>query len=52
MLIKKKDINEILINEILTAVYRDYVILRNYLIEYGFIDRKADGSQYWLTMNK
>jgi hypothetical protein len=36
------------INEILTAVYDDYVILRRYLIEYGFIDRKADGSQYWL----
>lgn len=36
------------INEILQAVYHDYVLLRRYLIEYGFLDRKPDGSQYWL----
>ncbi|WP_028402641.1 DUF2087 domain-containing protein [Ectobacillus panaciterrae] len=36
------------INQILKAVYHDYVILRRYLIEYGFLDRKSDGSQYWL----
>lgn len=27
----------------------DYVTLRRYLIEYGFLDRKEDGSQYWLN---
>jgi hypothetical protein len=36
------------INEVLTAIYPDYVVLRRYLIEYGFIDRKSDGSSYWL----
>ncbi|XRG77882.1 DUF2087 domain-containing protein [Rossellomorea sp. GAMAL-10_SWC] len=36
------------INEVLTATYPDYVVLRRYLIEYGFIDRKSDGSSYWL----
>lgn len=36
------------INKILKAVYADFVTLRRYLIEYGFLDRKADGSQYWL----
>jgi hypothetical protein len=36
------------VNEILSSIYHDYVILRRYLVEYGFIDRKADGSQYWL----
>lgn len=36
------------INEILTTIYPDYVVLRRYLIEYGFIDRKSDGSSYWL----
>lgn len=36
------------INEVLQAVYHDYVLLRRYLIEYGFLDRKPDGSQYWL----
>ncbi|PEJ59554.1 MULTISPECIES: DUF2087 domain-containing protein [unclassified Bacillus (in: firmicutes)] len=38
------------INAVLTAIYHDYVILRRYLIEYGFIDRKADGSSYWLKV--
>jgi hypothetical protein len=36
------------VNQILKAVYDDYVTLRRYLIEYGFLDRKPDGSQYWL----
>jgi hypothetical protein len=36
------------LNEILKASHHDYVNLRRYLIEYGFLDRKADGSQYWL----
>ncbi|WP_054956457.1 DUF2087 domain-containing protein [Paenibacillus dakarensis] len=36
------------INEILKAVYDDYVTVRRYLIEYGFIDREPDGSKYWL----
>jgi hypothetical protein len=36
------------INEILKQVYSDHVTLRRYLIEYGFIDRNADCSFYWL----
>lgn len=36
------------INEILKPVFDDYVTLRRYLIEYGFLDRKPDGSQYWV----
>ncbi|EMT51712.1 DUF2087 domain-containing protein [Brevibacillus borstelensis] len=36
------------VNEILKAVYDDYVTVRRYLVDYGFLDRKADGSQYWL----
>ncbi|MFC5699690.1 DUF2087 domain-containing protein [Cohnella faecalis] len=35
-------------NEVLKTAYDDYVILRRYLIEYGFLDRKPDGSEYWL----
>ena len=35
-------------NQILENVYHDYVMIRRYLIEYGFLDRKLDGSQYWL----
>ncbi|WP_347437003.1 DUF2087 domain-containing protein [Fodinisporobacter ferrooxydans] len=40
--------NEKEINQILKHVYDDYVTLRRYLIEYGFLDRKSDGNQYWL----
>lgn len=40
--------NEKEVNGILKAVFEDYVTLRRYLIEYGFLDRKSDGSQYWL----
>jgi hypothetical protein len=36
------------INQQLDAIYDDYVMIRRYLIEYGFLDRKPDGSKYWL----
>ncbi|HHY74850.1 MAG TPA: DUF2087 domain-containing protein [Bacillus bacterium] len=36
------------INQLLNEIYDDYVMIRRYLIEYGLIDRKSDGSQYWL----
>ena len=36
------------INEEIAAIYEDYVWIRRYLIEYGFLDRKADGSSYWV----
>ncbi len=40
---KEKEVNEILEN-----IYFDYVTLRRYLIEYGFLDRKTDCSLYWV----
>ncbi len=36
------------VNAILKSAYDDYVTLRRYLIEYGFMDRLPDGSQYWV----
>jgi len=42
------DYKEKEINEIIKAIYYDYVTVRRYLIEYGFLDRKPDGSSYWL----
>jgi DNA-binding CsgD family transcriptional regulator len=36
------------VNEILKAAHDDFVTLRRYMIEYGFMERKPDGSQYWL----
>lgn len=38
------------LNAILQSVYDDYVTLRRYLIEYGFMDRTPDGSQYWVKI--
>ncbi|MEG0767415.1 MAG: DUF2087 domain-containing protein [Clostridia bacterium] len=36
------------INELLLAIYTDYVTLRRGLIEYGFVDRTRDGKEYWV----
>ena len=36
------------INRILKRVYEDYVTLRRALIEYGFLDRSNDCSEYWV----
>ncbi|KGR77298.1 DUF2087 domain-containing protein [Ureibacillus sinduriensis] len=40
--------NEKEMNGILKEIYEDFVLLRRYLIEYGFFDRKSDGSEYWV----
>jgi hypothetical protein len=39
------------VNEILQDAYSDYVTLRRYLIEYGFLERYPDGSRYWVKSN-
>ncbi|WP_019152548.1 DUF2087 domain-containing protein [Robertmurraya massiliosenegalensis] len=36
------------INDILKTIFHDYVTLRRYLIEYGFMDRDRDGATYWV----
>jgi hypothetical protein len=36
------------LNQILMGYYEDYVLIRRYLVDYGFLDRKSDGSSYWL----
>ncbi|EFM11176.1 Protein of unknown function DUF2087 [Paenibacillus curdlanolyticus YK9] len=40
----EKEVNE----RLKTFSEDDYVMLRRYLIEYGFLDRKDDGSAYWV----
>lgn len=35
------------LNEFLRSVHPDFVTLRRYLIEYGFMDRERDCSAYW-----
>lgn len=44
----KRLYNEKEINSILSTACEDYITLRRYLVDYGFLDRKSDGSQYWL----
>lgn len=34
------------INEVLKQVYPDYVTIRRYLVDYGFLMRTNDGSEY------
>lgn len=35
------------VNEILKAIWDDFATMRRYLVEYGYLDRAADGSSYW-----
>ncbi|MCE5196338.1 MAG: DUF2087 domain-containing protein [Negativicutes bacterium] len=45
---KNKKYTEKEVNGILAGIYADFVSIRRYLIEYGFMDRVNDGSAYWL----
>ncbi len=40
------------VNEVLKSAHDDFATLRRYMIEYGFMERKRDGSQYWVKMDK
>ncbi|MDZ7837551.1 MAG: DUF2087 domain-containing protein [Actinomycetota bacterium] len=40
--------NEKKVNQIISKSYQDHTLIRRYLIEYDFLDRKPDGSQYWV----
>ncbi|MGO0060655.1 DUF2087 domain-containing protein [Brevibacillus fluminis] len=44
----KRTYTEKEVNDILSTAHADHVTLRRYLIDYGFMDRKADGSSYWV----
>lgn len=45
---KNKHYQEAEINEVLKAIYDDFVTIRRYMIEYGYMKRTDDGSEYWL----
>lgn len=36
------------VNEIIMKFYNDFVTVRRYFIQYGFLDRKKDGAEYWV----
>jgi len=38
------------VNDILKTAADDYVTVRRYLVEYGFLDREEDGSAYWVKL--
>lgn len=37
------------INAVLEPIFNDFVMLRRYLIDYKLLQRKLDGSAYWLV---
>lgn len=46
---KDKKYTEMEVNGVLKQIYpEDFSTLRRGLIEMGFMDRKSDGSEYWL----
>lgn len=47
-----RDYSEREVNDILESVFDDYVVLRRSLVDYGYLDREADGSRYWLKDRK
>lgn len=44
---ENKEYTEMEVNEILKAIYDDFVTIRRYMIEYGFLKRTNDGIRYW-----
>ncbi|WP_186578928.1 DUF2087 domain-containing protein [Aquibacillus kalidii] len=45
---RERKYSEAEVNQILKEVFGDFVTLRRSLIEYGFMDRSNDGSEYWV----
>lgn len=45
----QKNYSESAVNEIIKRFIEDYVTIRRYLIEYGFLKRTKDGKTYWTT---
>lgn len=39
------------VNEILKGAFEDFATIRRYMIEYGLMERKPNGSQYWVKKN-
>jgi len=50
---KNRQYTHLEVNEILKKVYaKDFVLIRRYLIQYGFLDRHRDGSAYWVKQER
>jgi hypothetical protein len=45
---KNKHYNEKELNNIIKQIYEDFATIRRYLLEYGFMERTKDCSEYWI----
>lgn len=45
---KDKYYTEKEVNQILKNTHQDYAMVRRYLVDFGLINRKQDGSKYWM----
>lgn len=45
---RNKQYQEKEVNEILKKFYEDYVTIRRYLVQYGFLDRSKNSEYYWV----
>jgi hypothetical protein len=45
---QNKKYSEKEVNVILKSIYEDYATVRRYMIEYGFLERTVDCSEYWV----
>ncbi|GCF95914.1 LytTR family transcriptional regulator [Enterococcus florum] len=43
----KKNYSEKAVNQVIQLFFEDFVTVRRYLIEYGFLNRTKDGQSYW-----
>ena len=43
-----KEYKEMEVNKIIKPIFDDFVTVRRYLIEYGFMERAKDCSRYWV----
>ena len=53
-ILKRFDVNkkytEREVNEVIKTAYSDFATIRRYFIEYGFMDRNKDCTQYWVKL--
>jgi hypothetical protein len=40
------------VNDIIKAMYHDYVTIRRAMVDYHLLDRVSDGSRYWRVLLK
>ena len=43
---REKDVNRLLVD---WHTFRDWSMLRRYLVDFAYLEREADGSAYWLA---